>query len=339
MIDLRSDTVTKPTSGMLEAMFNAQVGDDVFEEDPTVNELEKYAADLFGMEDALFAPSGTMTNQIAIKVHTVSGDEVICSYESHIYRYEGGGIALNSGASVRLIPGESGLLTAGQIAREINDANNVHLPVSKLVSLENTSNRGGGLCYDFKEIEAIKEVCDANGLRLHLDGARIFNAIIKNNENPKDYGRVFDSVSVCLSKGLGAPVGSLLIGDKAFIKQARRVRKVFGGGMRQVGYIAAAGLYALKNNVSRLEEDHQRAARIAASAEKCSLVSRVIAPETNIVVFYLKDGLDNTTVLEKLKSKGVLGVDFGLGRIRLTTHLNLSDSDVEYVCSVLEEIV
>lgn len=336
MIDLRSDTVTKPTPEMLDAMFSAKVGDDVFGEDPAINELESYAASIFGMEDALFAPSGTMTNQIAIKVHTVPGDEVVCSYESHIYRYEGGGIALNSGASARLIPGASGLLTAEQVAREINDPENVHLPITKLVSLENTSNRGGGLCYDFSEIEKIGKVSRDNGLMFHLDGARIFNAIVKNNEDPKAYGREFDSISVCLSKGLGAPVGSVLIGDKAFIKQARRVRKVFGGGMRQAGYIAAAGLYALKNNVERLAEDHQRASQIAASAEKCSFVESVITPETNIVVFHLKSDITNTEFLEKLKTKGVLGIDFGPGRIRLTTHLNLSDSDVNQVCEVLE---
>lgn len=338
MIDLRSDTVTKPTPGMLDAIYLAKVGDDVFGEDPSINELERYAAELFGMEDAIFAPSGTMTNQIAIKVHTVPGDEVVCSYESHIYRYEGGGIALNSGASARLIPGASGLLTAVQVAKEINDSENVHLPITKLVSLENTSNRGGGLCYDFTEIEKIEKVCRENDLKLHLDGARIFNAIVKNNEDPKAYGRVFDSISICLSKGLGAPVGSVLVGDKAFIKQARRVRKVFGGGMRQAGYLAAAGIYALKNNVNRLSKDHVRAARIAVSAEKCSLVESVIAPETNIVVFHLKEGITNASFLEKLKDKGVLGIDFGPGRIRLTTHLNLADHDVDRVCEVLEKL-
>lgn len=236
MIDFRSDTVTTPTTGMLQAMMHAKVGDDVFGEDPTINALEEKSASMFGMEAALFCPSGTMTNQIAIKCHTQPGDEIICDKLSHIYQYEGGGIAFNSGCSVQLIDGNYGRIKAAQVEAAINNRNDAHKAYSKLVSLENTANRGGGSCYDFDDIKAIKKVCEANNLLLHLDGARLFNAIVAKNESPKDYGKVFDSISICISKGLGAPVGSVLIGTKNFIKKARRVRKVFGGGMRQAGF-------------------------------------------------------------------------------------------------------
>ena len=258
MIDLRSDTVTKPCAGMLTAMMNAKVGDDVFGEDPTVNELEAMAATMFGMEAGLFCPSGTMTNQIAIKVHTQPGDEVICDKLAHIYQYEGGGIAFNSGCSVKLLDGDKGRITSDQVIEGIN-ANQDYKAATSLVALENTTNRGGGSCYDFKEIIAIREVCSANNLGLHLDGARIFNALVEKKETPKQYGEIFDSISICLSKGLGTPVGSILLGTDKFIKRARRVRKAFGGGMRQAGFLAAAGIYALENNIDRLKEDHLHA--------------------------------------------------------------------------------
>src|ERR1700690_2109016 len=250
MIDYRSDTFTKPSQLMLEAMFRASVGDDVFGEDPSVNKLETLAAETFGMEAGLFCPSGTMTNQIAIKCHTQPGDEVICDTMSHVYIYEGGGIAFNSGCQVRPIEGDRGRITADQVTKSINP-DDVHKPVTRLVSLENTANRGGGSCYEFNDLQSIREVCLENNLKLHLDGARVFNAIVENKEEPKDYGALFDSISVCLSKGLGAPVGSVLLGNKDFIQKARRVRKVFGGGMRQAGYLAAAGIFALENNIER----------------------------------------------------------------------------------------
>lgn len=256
IIDLRSDTVTQPSAAMLEAMFKAPVGDDVFSEDPTVNRLESISADMFGMEAAIFCPSGTMTNQIAIKCHTQPGEEVICDKLSHVYQYEGGGIAFNSGCQVKLIDGNYGRITAAQVAEGINPEADYKSKTS-LVSLENTTNRGGGACYNFTDIESIKEVCLHNNLKLHLDGARLWNALVAKNETPKQYGQVFDSISVCLSKGMGTPVGSLLIGKKEFIKKARRIRKVFGGGMRQAGYLAAAGIYALENNIARMVEDHQ----------------------------------------------------------------------------------
>jgi len=334
MIDLRSDTVTLPTNEMKEIMHNAPLGDDVFVEDPSINALEEKVATLFGMEKAIFCPSGTMTNQIAIKVHVNPGDEVICSRESHVYCYEGGGIASNSGASVRLIEGDSGILMAPQIEANVN-VDDVHLPVTRLVSLENTSNRGGGVCYSFNEFYKIKEVCVEHGLALHLDGARVFNAIVKNNEDPKKYGEVFDSISICLSKGLGAPVGSVLLGSSDFIKKARRVRKAFGGGMRQAGMLAAAASYALDNHVERLAIDHSNAQKVVAAGLKNQWVKGCLPVETNIVVLLLDDGISNTEFLDKLKEKEILAVGFGPQRIRLTMHLDVSERDVNTICETL----
>ena len=270
IIDFRSDTVTKPTPAMLQAMMTAKVGDDVFGEDPSINELEKMSADMFGMESGLFCPSGTMTNQIAIKCHTQPGDEVICDESAHVYQYEGGGIAFNSSASVKLLYGDRGRINATQVKAAINPDDN-HKANTSLVCLENTSNRGGGSCYDFNEIKKIKEVCVENHLALHLDGARLWNALVAKNETPKQYGETFDSISICLSKGLGCPVGSVLIGKKDFIKKARRIRKVFGGGMRQAGFLAAAGIYALKNNIERLKQDHDNAKQIGEVIAKTSM--------------------------------------------------------------------
>ncbi len=266
IIDLRSDTVTKPTPEMLEAMFSAKVGDDVFGEDETINELEALGASIFGKEAAIFCPSGTMTNQIGIKVHTNPPGEVICDETSHVYMYEGGGIGFNAGLATKLLKGDRGRLTAQMIENAINP-DDVHKPVSQLVSLENTSNRGGGSIYELSEIKKIKTLCIENGLKLHLDGARIFNALVEADYTAKDMGQQFDTISICLSKGLGAPVGSLLVGSATDIKQARRIRKLFGGGMRQAGYIAAAGIFALKNNVARLKDDHQRARELGVVAE------------------------------------------------------------------------
>lgn len=338
MIDYRSDTVSKPTKEMLEAMFSAEVGDDVFVEDVTVNQLEEKVAKMFGMEAALFCPSGTMTNQIAINIHTQPGDEVICGRQAHIYCYEGGGIAKNSGASVRLIEGQSGLFTAKDIEANINNRDDIHLPYTSLVCVENTSNRGGGVCYDFSEFEAMKKVCQANDLAFHIDGARIFNAMVKNNETPKQYGRIFDSISICLSKGLGCPVGSLIIGDKKFIKKARRVRKVLGGGMRQIGYLAAAAIYALDNNVARLSIDHDRATEIASHVADYNDIKSVIEPETNILVFVLEDEVSPSKYCEKLKEKGVLAMPFGINLIRLVTHINLSDIDISKTIQALKSM-
>ncbi|MCF8276356.1 MAG: aminotransferase class I/II-fold pyridoxal phosphate-dependent enzyme [Flavobacteriales bacterium] len=322
IIDLRSDTVTRPTPQMLEFMFSAKVGDDVFGEDPTVNELQAFAAEMFGMEAALFCPSGTMTNQIAIKAHTQPGDEVICEEGAHVHYYEGGGIAFNSGASTKTLVGQRGVFTAEQVLDSLRPEN-VHFPRTSLVCMENTCNRGGGKIFDFHEIERIKDVCQRNKLKLHLDGARLFNAVVVENRSPKDFGNVFDSISICLSKGLGAPVGSLLIGNQPFIHQATRIRKVLGGGMRQAGFMAAAGLYALSQNVNRLQEDHVLAKSLEKSLKGCEFVSSVLEVETNIVVFKLNEGVKTPHFLEHLRNSDIYAFEVGKQRIRFVTHLNL----------------
>jgi threonine aldolase len=338
LIDLRSDTVTKPTAEMREAMCSAEVGDDVFGEDPTINELEHYAAGLFGKEAGLFCASGTQTNQIAIAVYCKPGTEVICHEDAHIYKYEGGGIARNAGASVRLIRGNQGKLIAQDVVDWINPVTDVHLPLTALVSIEDTMNRGGGTVYDFEEIKRIRKVCQANGLPLHLDGARVFNALAVNGIDTKTYGAEFDSISICLSKGLGAPVGSVLIGSQEFITKARRVRKVFGGGMRQAGIIAAGGLYALKHHVHRLVDDHERAKRLESVLNNLNWVERVIPVETNIVVAVLKDAESQLDLLARLKDNGVLAVAFGKGMIRFVTHLDIHDEDIDRCIEVLQSL-
>lgn len=336
-IDYRSDTVTKPTPAMREAMSAAAVGDDVFGEDPSINQLEEKCARLFGMEAAVFCPSGTMTNQIAIKCHTQPGDEVICEENSHIYQYEGGGIAFNAGASVKLLAGDRGRIHARQVADAIQP-DDVHRPISRLVSLENTSNRGGGCCYDFNEIVAIKTVCQEKGLALHLDGARVWNAIIAQNENYLLYGSTFDSISVCLSKSLGCPVGSLLLGRASFIKKARRIRKVFGGGMRQAGSLAAAGLYALDHHIDRLKQDHIHAQLLAACIAKKPFVKMLLPVETNIIIFELQEGLSAPAMVATLKEKGILGYAISTVRIRLVTHLDISENDIHQTIEVLNAL-
>lgn len=322
---------------MLAAMANAKVGDDVFGEDPTVNQLEEKAAGMFGMDAALFCPSGTMTNQIAIKCHTQPGDEVICDENAHVYQYEGGGIAFNSGASVRLLPGDRGRITANQVSSAIQP-DDPHRPHTSLVCLENTSNRGGGSCYDFEEIKKIQQLCKEKNLKFHLDGARLWNAIIAKNESPEQYGKVFDSISVCLSKSLGCPVGSLLIGSKDFIKKARRVRKVFGGGMRQAGFIAAAGIYALENNINRLCEDHERAGKIAAIIEKKRFTKEVLPIETNIIIFELTDKLSAPQLVKILKEKNILAYAISDTRVRLVVHLDITEEKTKRTIDIFEQL-
>ncbi len=335
MIDFRSDTVTLPTVEMREFMMSAEVGDDVFNEDPSIHEIQNYAAQLFGMEDALFCSSGTQTNQIAINVHVRPGGEIICHEESHIYKYEGGGIAKNSGASVRLLQGSRGRLTSEAISKWFNP-DDVHYPITELVSLEDTANRGGGAIYDFEEIKKIKQLCIAQNVPLHIDGARLMNSLVETGISPKEYAQQFDSISLCLSKGLGAPVGSLLLGTKEFIKKSRRVRKVFGGGMRQAGFLAAGGLYALKNNVERLKEDHKRAKELEACLVQLNWIKEIIPVQTNIVVAVLNRAEDRDLYINKLKERDILVMAFGEGMIRLVTHLNNSDSDIEKTCSILK---
>jgi threonine aldolase len=327
MIDFRSDTVTKPTKGMMDAMFAAPVGDDVFNEDPSINELQAYTAELFGKEDALYCSSGTQTNQIAINVHVQPGGEVITNVESHIYKYEGGGIAKNSGASVRLLNGYRGMLQLEDIKEWINP-DDVHFPVTQLVSLEDTSNRGGGAIYDFEEIKKISSFCKKHNLPLHLDGARLMNALVENGVDYKEYASQFDSISICLSKGLGAPVGSILVGNKDFIKKSRRVRKVFGGGMRQAGLIAAGGLYALKNNVERLKVDHQNAKALESTLITLDWVKEVVPVESNIVVVILKDQEKRDLIINKLLEVDIKIMAFGPGMLRFVTHLDISDSQI-----------
>ena len=325
---MKSDTVTRPCKNMLEAMMTAKVGDDVFGEDPSINALEEKAALMFGKEAAVFCPSGTMTNQIAIKVHTQPGDEVICDELSHIYNYEGGGIAFNSGASVRLIKGNRGRFCAGDVEHNIN-VDNVHFTRIRLVSVENTANKGGGSYYDFDELKNIAEVCKENGLKYHLDGARIFNALVETGESPEKYGKIFDSVSICLSKGLGAPVGSLLLGEKSFIHQARRVRKVFGGGMRQAGYLAAAGIYALDNNINRLTEDHKRAKEIEKCLNELFYIDTVNPVDTNIIFFRLSDKIKDSDFISYLNNKKIFVIGLGPQLIRIVTHLDFNDRMLE----------
>lgn len=337
MIDFRSDTVTKPTKEMMEAMMNAPVGDDVFVEDPTINELEAYTAELFGMEAGLYCASGTQTNQIAINVHVQPGGEVITHQESHVYKYEGGGIAKNSGASVRLLTGNRGRLFKEDIEQWVNP-DDVHFPITQLVSLEDTANRGGGAIYEFEEIKKIKAFCEANSLPLHLDGARVMNALVENGIDPKVYGSQFDSISICLSKGLGAPVGSVLVGTKDFIKKARRVRKVLGGGMRQAGIIAAGGLFALKNNVERLKVDHQHAKMIEATLNGLDWIKEVVPVETNIVVGVLENAEKRDFIINKLAEHNVKVMAFGPGMIRWVTHLDISTNDIDQTCSILKTL-
>lgn len=337
MIDYRSDTVTRPTQLMKEAMMQAAVGDDVFGEDPSVNELESLSASIFGMESALFCPSGTMTNQIAIKCHTQPGDEVICDALSHVYLYEGGGIAANSGSSVRLLQGDRGRVTADMVQDAINP-DDIHKPRTTLVSLENTANRGGGSCYNFADIQSIREVCNNNKLSLHLDGARIFNALVAKNETAKQYGEIFDSISICLSKGLGAPVGSVLIGKSDYIKKAKRVRKMFGGGMRQAGFLAAAGIYALNHHIDRLAEDHHHAKLIEKALSNKDFVGKILPVETNILIFEVKGKYSAPQLSVLLKEKGILAIAISPTQIRFVLHLDISPGQVQETIDLIETL-
>jgi threonine aldolase len=334
-VDLRSDTVTKPTAGMLEAMFNAKVGDDVFGEDETVNHLEQKAADLFGMEAGIYCPSGTMTNQIAIKCFTQPLDELIADQTAHVYRYEGGGIAFNSGVSTRLLNGYRGILTPEMVEPEIN-ADNIHYPHTSLVVLENTVNKGGGSCYTLEQIKPIAELCKNKGLKLHLDGARIFNSLAHTGDKAVDYGKYFNGISVCLSKGLGAPVGSVLLADKETIKYARRIRKVLGGGMRQAGFLAAAGIYALDHHIERLKIDHAHAQILAQALSKSSAVTNVLPAETNIVLFDTLKPADE--VLQQLETQGIHAMSTDKHRIRFVLHLDVHPEQVEHVVKVLQNL-
>ncbi|WP_339841102.1 GntG family PLP-dependent aldolase [uncultured Maribacter sp.] len=326
-INLISDTVTKPTPGMLDAIMSAVVGDDVFKEDPTVNALEEKVANLFGMESALFFPSGTMTNQTAIKLHTQPGEQLICDKYAHIYNYEGGGVSFNSGVSCRLVDGDRGTMSAAQVEAVINPPDFYHSPLTSLVCVENTANKGGGTCWDFQELQKIRKICDEHHLGFHLDGARLWNAIVEKKESALQYGQLFDTISVCLSKGLGCPVGSLLLGTKEQMDKALRIRKIFGGGMRQSGFLAAAAIYALDHNIERLAEDHKKAKEIGKALSAKSFVKKVEPIETNIVIFEIDESfLTSDTFVNKLKEKDILIIGMGQGKLRMVTHLDYTDA-------------
>ncbi len=335
MIDLRSDTVTKPTPEMLKFIMAAEVGDDVYKEDPTVNELERRVAELFGMDDALYFPSGTMANQAAVKLLTQPGEQLICHKYAHVYNYEGGGVSFNSGVSCKLLDGDRGMIFADAVEAAINPPDFYHSPLTSLVCVENTTNKGGGACYDFAEIEKIKLVCDSHGLKYHLDGARLMNALVAKNEDPMRYGRVFDTISLCLSKGLGAPMGTVLIGKKEIMEKAMRIRKILGGGMRQIGYMAAAGIYALDHHIERLSDDHQRALEIALVLKAQAYVNKVETTETNIVIFTLEDHINEDTFMSDLEAQHVKISDMGGGKLRIVTHLDYTKDMHEAFLEIL----
>ena len=337
-INLISDTVTKPSKGMLEAMMNAQVGDDVFKADPTINQLEEHVAELFGMDSALFFPSGTMANQCAIKAHTQPGDQLICDKYAHVYNYEGGGVAFNSGVTCSLVDGHRGMITAEQVNAAINPYDFYHSPKSALVCLENTTNKGGGACWNIDEMKQIRKLCDENELGFHLDGARLWNALTAKSESPEQYGKLFDTISVCFSKGLGCPVGSVLVGEDALIEKAFRVRKVLGGGMRQSGYLAAACLYALEHNVKRLEEDHQKAKEIGTLLSSLDFISNVEPVETNIIIFNLDASIDDQFFLETLAQRGIAIIGMGQGKLRMVTHMDYTEEMHRHVLETLKSL-
>lgn len=338
MIDLRSDTVTRPSADMLKAMFSAKVGDDVLGDDPTIKELENRVANLFGKEAALFFPSGTMANQVAIQSWVLPGDEVICDQTAHVYRYEGGGIAANSGASVRLLDGYRGQFTAADVEHNIN-ADDPHFPRTALICVENTVNKGGGACWNMSQLQEIAAVAQKRQLPFHLDGARLWNAMVAQNTAAVEYGRIFDSISVCFSKGLGCPVGSVLLGSKDFIYKANRLRKRMGGGMRQSGYLAAACLYALDNNIERLAMDHLAAVEVGEILENIPSVQGVMTPETNIVLFKMENAETATRAIDKMRSNGILASATGEGWIRFVFHMDVSAEQKEHLRKTLPELL
>jgi len=338
-INLISDTVTKPTQGMLDAMMSAAVGDDVFKADPSVNALEEKVAALFGMEAALFFPSGTMTNQTAIKLHTNPGDQLICDKYAHVYNYEGGGVSFNSGVSCRLVDGHRGMMTAEQVEAAINPPDFYHSPLTTLVCIENTTNKGGGACWNFEELQRIRTVCTKHELAYHLDGARIWNALVAKDESPKDYGSLFDTISVCLSKGLGCPVGSVLVGSKEKIDSALRIRKILGGGMRQAGYLAAAGIYALDNHLDRLDDDHRKAKELGEQLQGMVMIKKVEPIETNIIIFEIhEDTLSSDRFMQQLNDKGIQLISMGQGKLRMVTHMDYTQKMHEHTLGVLRSL-
>jgi len=338
IFNLISDTITKPSAEMLAEMMKAEVGDDVFRQDPTVNELEKKVAVMFDKDAALFCPSGTMTNQIAIKTHTQPLDEMICEKTSHVYQYETGGYSFNSGVAVNLIDGENGKITADQIKGSIK-AQYDWLPNSKLVVLENSCNKGGGSYYTTQEIQPISDICKSSKLSLHLDGARLFNVLVETGETTEQVGAQFDSLSICISKGLGAPVGSLLIGDEKFISRARKFRKVMGGGMRQAGYLAAACIFALDNSLPQLKIDNENASQIAEKLSSIPYINTVKPVKTNILIFSIDDKLDTNEVIAKFQTSGIIASQFGPHDIRFVTHNGFSTKSIPELINRMKAII
>ena len=338
IVNLISDTVTKPSKEMLHAMINAEVGDDVFKEDPSVNKLEEMIAKMFNKTSALFFPSGTMTNQVAIKINTEPGDELICDHYSHVYNYEGGGASFNSGVSCKLIEGDRGRIFSKQIQKNINKPDFYHSPKTSLVCLENTTNKGGGAMYDFNEIKKIRNLCDKHNLGLHLDGARLWNALVETNETAKDYGNIFDTISLCFSKGLGCPVGSILVGSVEKINKALRIRKVLGGGMRQSGYLASAAIFAIENQIDDLKNDHIKAKEIESVLKNLNFIKKVEPVSTNIIIFSLIDEVDETYFINKMKENNILIISLGEDKLRIVTHRDYTDFQHDYFLSTIQKI-
>ena len=338
IVNLISDTVTKPSKEMLHAMINAEVGDDVFKEDPSVNKLEEMIAKMFNKTSALFFPSGTMTNQVAIKINTEPGDELICDHYSHVYNYEGGGASFNSGVSCKLIEGDRGRIFSKQIQKNINKPDFYHSPKTSLVCLENTTNKGGGAIYDFNEIKKIRNLCDKHNIGLHLDGARLWNALVETNETAKDYGNIFDTISLCFSKGLGCPVGSILVGSVEKINKALRIRKVLGGGMRQSGYLASAAIFAIENQIDDLKNDHIKAKEIESVLKNLNFIKNVEPVSTNIIIFSLIDEVDETYFINKMKENNILIISLGEDKLRIVTHRDYTDFQHDYFLSTIQKI-
>ena len=338
IVNLISDTVTKPSKEMLHAMINAEVGDDVFKEDPSVNKLEEMIAKMFNKTSALFFPSGTMTNQVAIKINTEPGDELICDHYSHVYNYEGGGASFNSGVSCKLIEGDRGRIFSKQIQKNINKPDFYHSPKTSLVCLENTTNKGGGAIYDFNEIKKIRNLCDKHNIGLHLDGARLWNALVETNETAKDYGNIFDTISLCFSKGLGCPVGSILVGSVEKINKALRIRKVLGGGMRQSGYLASAAIFAIENQFDDLKNDHIKAKEIESVLKNLNFIKKVEPVSTNIIIFSLIDEVDETYFINKMKENNILIISLGEDKLRIVTHRDYTDFQHDYFLSTIQKI-
>lgn len=338
MIDLRSDTVTRPSEAMRKAMYNAEVGDDVFKEDPTVNKLEQFAADLLGKEAALYVSSGVMGNQICLNVLTNPGDEVICERDAHIFNYESGSPAALSGVQLNPIDGKYGIITVEQVESFIRPSSAYYMPKTKVIEIENTHNRAGGTIWPIENIISMKGLAKKYNLYFHLDGARIWNASVAAGIPVKEYASHFDSISCCLSKGLGAPVGSIIAGSKDFIKEAYRIRKAWGGGMRQAGIIAAAGLYALQNNIDRLKDDHEKAKFLAERINaNPNLEIDMKAVQTNILLFHPK----NISVEEGIKKSKDKGLLLSIGKvdlIRAIAHLDVSFDDVKKAADIIDEV-